>query len=351
MKAITDLHSHNGPIIGILAGKGKNNSIIGNGPFFKELQKELLRNGGLSVVFSPLDMNNTQINGLFYSPEKDHWIPVICPLPHLVFNRVPSRKLEATHSFQQAYAFFQRKKIPFFNPGFLNKSTLSTILSKDPILRSLLPDTMMMNKERDFYQFFNKHKKIYLKPVHGSKGKGIFTLDQQEEHIQLSSADNRQQFNDIQSFWNEWNEKQLQLQYIAQEAIDPALLNGKRYDFRVLVHFSEKGYQVIGTGIRQSRDNEITTHIPNGGCLVPYSAVQTKEHDQFLALIAERSGKLLTEEKGFFGEFSIDAGLSSSGKYVLYEINAKPMRFDEEHIEHARIQSLCKLFLKMATDD
>ncbi|MBR8645638.1 hypothetical protein KEH51_21385 [[Brevibacterium] frigoritolerans] len=46
---------------------------------------------------------------------------------------------------------------------------------------------------------------------------------------------------------------------------------------------------------------------------------------------------------GFLGEFSIDIGEDESGSLFIYEVNSKPMQFDEEEIETNRLLHL-KIF-------
>ncbi|WP_313799176.1 YheC/YheD family protein [Cytobacillus sp.] len=347
-----DLKNHTGPLIGILAGRGKHQSIIGNGPFFRELQREIIKNGGISVVFTPEDIKETTIAGVIYTPELDKWTAITCPIPHIVFNRVPTRKIESTESFKEAFQFFQNRNIPFFNPRFLDKFTLFEMLSHDSILQSFLPMTIKITERDSLFRFLERYKTIYLKPSHGAKGIGIYKLClQKNQTVIMHSLYDEHVYKDFQAFWKEWEHPFLKKNYIAQESVKPALFEGKRYDFRILAHYTEKGFQVTGTGIRQSREQEITTHVLNGGCMIPYEGIQTEEHDQFFAMIVERAGKILTKKLGFFGEFSIDAGLSEDGKYIIYEINSKPMRFDEINIEKKRIRTLVQLFLQLAKNN
>ncbi|WP_419392606.1 YheC/YheD family protein [Cytobacillus praedii] len=347
-----DLQNYTGPLIGILAGKGKNQSVIGNGPFFRELQREIIKNGGISVVFTPDDINEETIAGVTYSQEYNKWTAVTCPIPHIVFNRVPTRKLESGDSFKDAFQFFKSRNIPFFNPRFLDKFSLFEMLSHDPILQSFLPETIKVTDNESLFHFLEKYKTIYLKPAEGAKGRGIYKLSLKNNHsVVLISLKDEFTYKDGITFWKEWEQSLLKTTYIAQKSIEPALYQGKRFDFRILAHFSEEGYQVTGAGIRQSRDQELTTHTLNGGCIIPYEDIQTEEHDRFFAMIADRAGKTLSKETGFFGEFSIDAGLSDDGKYIIYEINSKPMRFDERNIEEKRIQTLTRLFLHMTNNE
>ncbi|HLO13083.1 MAG TPA: YheC/YheD family protein, partial [Pseudoneobacillus sp.] len=106
-------------------------------------------------------------------------------------------------------------------------------------------------------------------------------------------------------------------------------------------------YILTGVGIRQSHKQVITTHIPSGGKLLPYKLLQSEEHDQFFQMIVPYIGNALSTKFGYFGEFSIDACISEDGEYYLYEVNSKPMSFDERHIEDRKIEQLCRLFLQL----
>lgn len=337
------------PLIGILTGRKKDNKVTGNGRLFKELQKEIIKSGGLSVVFTPQNLSAPVINGYMYFPKKDKWYSVQCPLPHVVYNRVPFRRIEKSNSFHDACQFFESEGIPFFNTCFLDKYELYGIFSKDPYFQKLIPETEKIHKMSSLEKFLIEHKQLYLKPSLGSKGKGIYLASLMEDStIKLQGHNEFHLYENFHSFWVKWHSFFLKKSYIAQNAISPLLYNGKRFDFRILVHYVNGQYKVTGIGIRQSKEQDITTHIPNGGIILPYNQMQSKKHDYFIAEAAEQAGNLLSREIGFFGEFSIDAGIKENGQYVIYEINSKPMRFDEQEIEKKRLHTLTCLFFELA---
>ncbi|WNS76742.1 YheC/YheD family protein [Bacillus sp. DTU_2020_1000418_1_SI_GHA_SEK_038] len=337
------------PLIGILTGRKKDNKVTGNGRLFKELQKEIMKNGGISIVFTPQNINDHSIKGYMYLPIKDKWYSIKCPLPHVVYNRVPFRILEKSDSFFEAYQFFKSKNIPFFNTCFLDKHEFYQVFSEDPYFQKLMPETIKIHEKLPLENFFKKHNQLYLKPSLGSKGKGIYLASlNKDSTINLLGHEELLQYEDFHTFWMNWNSVLLKKSYIAQNAVEPLLYNGKRFDFRILVHYVNNQYKVTGVGIRQSREQNVTTHVPKGGIILPYKQLQSKEHDQFITEVSQRAGKLLSKEIGFFGEFSIDAGISADGRYVVYEINSKPMRFDEQEIERKRLQTLTCLFLDLA---
>ncbi|WLR42801.1 hypothetical protein LC087_00725 [Bacillus carboniphilus] len=66
--------------------------------------------------------------------------------------------------------------------------------------------------------------------------------------------------------------------------------------------------------------------------------------DQLHDLVNE-IGHCLSSQLGKVGEFSLDLGITEEDQFVLFEINSKPMKFDEKPIEKARINALAELFL------
>jgi glutathione synthase/RimK-type ligase-like ATP-grasp enzyme len=270
------------------------------------------------------------------------------PFPDLVYNRIPFRKAEQDEIFYEALAAIKVRNIPFFNPCFINKFDLYQLFKNHPILQKFLPKTEKIRNQTDFQSFLEKYQSVYLKPAQSSRGKGIFRISIiNQSEIHLEGLSNHEIYPTLQNFWNEWETILIDQNYIIQEEVHSDLYNGKRFDFRILAHAVMDEYQVTGVGIRQSQNQQVTTHIPNGGNLLSYELLRTDEHDQFIKTIVEHIGKTLSEKIGFFGEFSIDAGISPSGKYYIYEVNSKPMRFDEDKIEKKRISRLCLLFLHL----
>jgi glutathione synthase/RimK-type ligase-like ATP-grasp enzyme len=346
-----DLHLKNnqaGPLIGIMTAKKQDGSIAGNGQLFREMQKKLISLHGISFIFTPEGMQEDIINGFVYLPAQKDWIKIKMPFPDLVYNRVPFRGAEQAESFRTALAIFQKKNIPFFNPCFIDKYESYLLFQNHPILQKFLPKTQLIHHQSDIQSFLEKYQSVYLKPALSAKGKGIFRMNQlAQSEICLEGLSIHEIHPNIQSIWNKWKTTLLGKKYMVQEEVHSALYDGKRFDFRILAHAKNNGYQVTGIGIRQSQNQELTTHVTNGGTILSYDLLRSKEHDQFIKTLVQQIGKALSEKFGFFGEFSIDAAISISGKYYIFEVNSKPMSFDEEEIENKRLNQLCLLFFQM----
>jgi hypothetical protein len=341
-------NGNTGPLIGIMTSMSNKMTLSGNGPLFQALQAEVLNRDGIVVVFPPETLVKDGLTGVAYLPDAQKWIPIKTPLPHLVFNRVPFRKAEQQPAFTDAVKYLSALGIPFFNPAFINKNKLYSLFARHLLLRELMPVSIEIKSMIQLASFLEKHRGIYLKPASSSKGIGIFRLREKNGHLEFSSHSHHHVYSSMKEFWNVKSRQLLKHEYIAQKEIIPEAIDGKRFDFRVHAHDGPDGYEVTGIGIRQSQKQDLTTHLPNGGIMLPYVQIKNEKHDQFFAYIVKEIGKLLTEELGYFGEFSIDAGISDSGEYVIYEVNSKPMSFDEPHIEEKRISVLADLFFRKA---
>ncbi|MBV7508170.1 YheC/YheD family protein [Bacillus sp. sid0103] len=340
--------NHPKPLIGIMTTRKADGSIAGNGLLFKALQKKLISQDGISFVFTPEDANSDYITGYAFLPEQNHWIKEKFRYPDLVYNRIPFRKSEQSDQCQQFLSLLKEKNIPFFNPCFIDKYELYEVLKNHPFLETFLPQTILIHGKKDLFKFQTKHKSIYLKPAQSSKGKGIFRLKIiGDSTLQFDGIDHQETYKSFDHFWGEWGKELLEKKYLAQEEVKSVQYKGSRFDFRILAHANDSGYIVTGIGIRQSQGQEITTHIPSGGRFLPYELLQSKEHDRFIESIVPEIGKSLSDRFGYFGEFSIDAGVSITGQYYIYEVNSKPMSFDEIVIEAKKIEQLCSLFLQL----
>lgn len=338
-----------GPIIGILTSKGKNKKLAGNGPLFLSLVQQFSKIGALPIVFTPDDFGVSLVTGYTFHPSLGKWIQVSSPLPDVIYNRIPFRNLEKETDFTALTSFLQKHNIPFFNPCFINKLEMHHLLKESSSLKPLLPETSLLTSEEMLHDWMKDKQKIYIKPVSSAKGKGIFRIFQQENHYLMEGVHLTKEFASLNELWNELKVHLAKDPYIIQEAIEPALYDGSRYDFRILSHKEKNNFVISGIGIRQSSSHQqVTTHVPNGGKILPYELFAKEEDHKFFNSIIQEVGHLLNEHLGLFGEFSLDIGVGANGKFYLYEVNSKPMSFDEEHIENKRIKAICHLCMQLS---
>ncbi|MFC3883825.1 YheC/YheD family protein [Bacillus songklensis] len=312
---------------------------------FIQLHDALQKQGGLLLVFSPENMYNTCVKGKIYDSTNGKWIDVLTPLPDVLYNRFPGRRQERKGHCKNVLKRCQRESIPLFNPHFFSKWCLHQLFSQHTLLKKHLPYTIRYESKQSIEKMLEHHSFVYVKPSEGSKGKGIYRLKKiAEEQLLAETIKQSQLYQNIEEFLNS---SLLDENWLVQQGIDSDCINGKRYDLRIIVVRGQGDYHISGIGIRQSGIQNVTTHVPSGGMIVPFSHVSQRLNIPLIRLIASACGHQLETAYGLIGEFSMDMVKSADGHYYILEINAKPMIFDEAEIQQERLMNLCSLFYQL----
>lgn len=337
----------NYPLVGIYASKGrKKDTFRGDITVFKSIQKEMKNYGAQSFVFTTDNIHRDGITGYVYFEGYNRWGKISFPFPDLIYNRISTRTEETSSEFQHLYQLYREQEKPFFNPGFFNKWDCHLALSHQKNLEQYLPKTWIYTKEVDLVNLIYTYPSLYLKPVNGYKGSGIVRIMKNDHHFTIQTK--QDQLKVSTSELKTWIESSLQSKtYIIQEEIETDKFNGCKYDLRVLCIYKKGGYSSVGVGVRKAPKGSIVTHVPNGGEILPFHKIQDRCSIHEINLLANQVGTILTENLGFIGEFSMDIGLGTDGTPYLFEINSKPMIFDEDDIQDKRIVQIVELFLSL----
>lgn len=340
-----------GPLVGILAGEKKDHELVGNKDTFLSLHHALSNNGSLCVVFTPSTIDESGLNGYIFFDPIGKWIKVNTPLPNIVYNRVPFRKMEKSTAFQKVFTFLRNQSIPYFNPYFFSKWDTFCWLWNNPELRQHLPITKSIERIQTIEELLSAYKEIYIKPTEGSKGKGIVkVISKPSGEFLLMDKNSQHSFLHLMDLWEHIQSYTENSPYIVQQAIHSDRINGKRYDLRLLVHFNGNDFQISGIGVRMAGEQDLTTHVPNGGSIYPYDQIKYKVDESKIRFIVNEIGKQLAREtNSSIGEFSIDLGKSKDNQYYIYEVNSKPMVFDEPSIKSKGLENLTKLLIMRAS--
>ncbi|MGM0876860.1 MAG: YheC/YheD family protein [Bacillota bacterium] len=336
------------PLVGILTSKGKiEDSFRGDLSVFKSIQKELIRIGGLSFIFTTEGVNENYVSGYILYETHEKWGKISFPFPDIIYNKVSSRNEEKTNPFLTLYDFYKQRNKPFFNPSFFDKWDIYQTLSKSNQLLPYLPKTWVYTNMNDLLSKLNTYHSLYVKPVNGHKGKGIYKLSFDGLYYYIHRKNNRIKY--FHSDFVHYVGKLLkECPYLLQMDIQTDKIDDCKYDLRILCLYDKGSHKISGIGVRKAAENSIITHVPNGGDIVSFQRIKHKYSDQQLNWLAETVGDELTKSYGFLGEFSMDIGLTPDGNPYIFEVNSKPMIFDEPDIQKKRVTQLVGMFRDLA---
>ncbi|WP_126425509.1 YheC/YheD family protein [Brevibacillus marinus] len=345
-----------GPLIGILT-VSDGSGFRGNKENFKDIFLSGKRLGGIVFVFTPenINWNSKVVRGYLYDEKLDSWIEHQLPFPHVVYNRIPTRKLEkknvVSDTIKQLASF---ENVTFFNPSFFNKRVIFRILENIPDVSGFLPETSKLDSFAQLKSFTARHAFVYLKPVLGKAGEGIMRLEKEKRRWKLRQVQDQRAishyFSSLRSLWKFLQKKIRGKRYIIQQGIPLAHYKGRPFDVRVLVQKNGSGqWGVTGIGIRRAGAGSITTHVPRGGSIQSTDRVLAELFQEQAEAVRQQVEKTaltiaaaLNEKIEHLAEMSMDLGLTSEGKLWFFEANAKPEKFDEPNIRKGSLSNLIR---------
>ncbi|MFC4403164.1 YheC/YheD family protein [Gracilibacillus xinjiangensis] len=266
-----------------------------------------------------------------YHFEKNRWTSTIQPFPRVIYNRLPNRKLEAHPVVKQTKQMLQTTSI-IFNPEFFNKWRVYEIFMQNNSVQYLLPHTIFQPSIDTLGEWID-HSDIYLKPVHGSKGNGIFHIYKNNREYMVSHFINnkleRSSHSTTDSIINKYFPYGLK-DYVIQEAIPLFEKDKRKVDFRIHTNKNDKNkWEVSLHYARQVDDHFITTHISRGASIISiFDFFSEKDATMLLQkleqIVLTLSGIIDNYYNGGTGELGFDLGIDQEKKIWLLEVNAKP---------------------------
>lgn len=339
-----------GPLIGVLTDSNTRSS---SAPFGERtgFVKQLLHLGQKKAyffAFTPRDINWQQetIHAWFIDGGGG-WVRRVVPLPDVVYNRLPSRRAETSTSISTLRERFIKKKIPFFNWSFFNKSDVYSLLDNDPEALLHLPESINNPSPEKIKELLEKHQFLYYKPSAGSLGNGIYRLTYHPRkgyfiRYRRSGGNVLLRFNNFNSLMKMLRARHgngLNL-YVVQQGIRLVEIDNCPIDFRFHMHKDGKNQWVVaGIGAKKAGRGSVTTHIKNGGSLMTPEQALTRtfggKSDEVLKEAKEVAIKLSEAiERNYthtLGELGLDIGIDRDGAVWMFEANAKPGRSIFKH--------------------
>jgi hypothetical protein len=332
-----------GPLIGIFtAGFTESNlrPVGDRSMFFANLLTANQSFKAYSFVFGSHNINWQEgtITGYFYN--ENRWCQHDVPFPHVVYDRLPNRKTENHRAIMRVKQRLQKEYlIPWFNPGFFNKWDIYQLLKNESAVNTYLPETHLFTNFEKIELMLSKHGHVYVKPMNGSLGSGIYQIFYSfEENVYYCRyRDNEEnklrKYQTLEKLINHLlGDRELHT-FIVQQGISLKRVNQQPVDFRIHTNKNIQGnWQLSAIAAKVAGQGSMTTHINNGGDVKTLEEIfpDYSEREQVKEKLVEAT-LLLSEYidkkvDGHIGEIGFDIGLDKNGKVWLFEANSKPGR-------------------------
>ena len=326
-----------------------------SGPF-AELLTYARRRNITAYVFTNEGFNwsGNQVSGWDYVGEpSQEWQQKTFPLPDIIYNRIPNRAQESQPAMQEFLDLLKKRYGPrFFNPGFLDKWETYRLLSSARHTGCRLPETHYLTGPQTIRQMLARWGDIYLKPRANSLGIGISRVTTsggklichtltQDNSSRTAEFCNAEELLASLPLWQKGDA------YLVQETVQMALYQARPFDIRLLAQKDRRGrWRKTGWAARVAGPGAVTTHVIYGGERMPVSTVLSKSHYSKAVVKANKLAVTLPKiiESAWqsdFGELEMDIAIDVKGRLNLFELNAKPFKFDENML---RAKSLLRLF-------
>jgi hypothetical protein len=323
--------------------------------FFEKLLSMQTSLGIITFVFGEqhIDWNNGIISGYYYS--ENEWKIVQFPFPNVIYDRLPNRRSEKKPSCQQAKNKLQTDYlIPWYNPGFFNKQEIFEQLREHKDARPYLPETEVFTSIEQLKKMLERWQNIYLKPMNGSSGKGIYQFLQGKNESYYcrfhdKNGNHLLKVNHLNTFIFSRFSKRTFPQLLLQQGISLLRFDNRPLDFRVHTNKDLDGrWKVTAMAAKVAGKGSITTHVKNGGEVksleevFPEPTLRKTFQSRLEQAALTLSQALESRLDGIIAEIGFDFGIDRKGRVWLFEANSKPGRSIFLHPKLKRSEQLTR---------
>ncbi len=344
-----------GPVIGVMLNRitnspGRRFGIITT--FCRELTDACRNEGALVYFFTPDDIRSSQstIDGWTMGPPEYHGS---FPIPDVIYNRLPSRKLDNEPRLQQ---FLKSAKSEWntsiFNEKYLDKTEVFEALRHHTGSTRYLPESHACHSPAQLKSMCTKYRVVFLKPITGSLGKGIQRISRTRSGYQVASSSvvgvSKQEYASLGALVTAISGKIRAGKFQIQQGLNLIQVNGRPVDFRALVQKNiSNRWKVTSIVARTAGNNRFVSNVAQGGTVSTVGVTVNKSNmngnkkgvsTRLKQAALTIAGGIDTKIPFHFGELGIDLALDQDGRIWLLEVNSKPSKNDSSLLSESAIR-------------
>ncbi|TBL75076.1 YheC/YheD family protein [Paenibacillus thalictri] len=341
---------HIGPLIGVMVSR-----VIPGSPdrpfgtitsFCREMTDACEAHGAFVYFFTPDDItsHSDTVKGYTFS---SRWTKSTFPVPHVIYNRLTSRRYENRPVVQQFMQYAKtHHRTSIFNEKYLNKNEVFDALKKESSIQVYLPESHLLKNSQTLKSMCSKYATVFLKPITGSLGKGIIRIKRQSDgsyicHLTSINGVRKQSYPGFTQLFSALSGKIKTQRFQIQQGLDLISVAGRPVDFRALVQRGETGQWGVTSIVgRIAGNHHFVSNLARGGSLTTVKDAVSRSNS------ANKAGALLklqraslqiakgveTQIDGHFAELGVDLAMDTSGRVWLLEVNSKPSKDDNSQL-------------------
>ncbi|MFB4164168.1 YheC/YheD family protein [Alteribacillus sp. JSM 102045] len=233
-----------------------------------------------------------------------------------------------------------------------NKWKLYLALKKNKKLRPYLVPTKKWSKN-NFEYMLSKYQSIVVKPNKGLKANDIYFISKIDSGYEIQIYEKKNYFSTRQEAYKFMKKTLKDVANIIQKRIDIAKIDGRPFDFRVIIQRKTLSSPWTATAykVRVAGKGRMVTNASKGGHLLTFKEAMEKravpgdkmeqliEHIKYVSVTAAKALNAYYPKKRLYG---IDIGMMNDESLHIFEINRKPLLkgFTKKH------QKMIKRFRK-----
>jgi hypothetical protein len=337
-----------GPVIGILTTGIRtieNQVVSKRAYFFKHLLSAQKGEPLYYYLFTPedVDWSTKTVQGLFWYEDgsTSGWRRARVPFPDVIYNRIPDRYTERQEEIKRFINKLEKEtEAKMFNAFFFNKWAIHQSLEGHPVIGEHIPETYIAPNTEMIQTMLQKHRMIYLKPIFGSLGLGIYKITDQGEKGYFCRYNDKgknilKRYKNISSFLKEHFTSHRLQRYVVQQGIQLVKYDKRPLDFRVHVHKNhENKWVVAAVAAKIAGQGSVTTHVRTGGTVLSGKDLLKIVFPQYGYFLEEKvrdtaiklAEAIEAKVDPNVGEIGFDIGIDANEKIWMFEANSRPGR-------------------------
>jgi hypothetical protein len=290
-------------------------------------------------AFNPehIDWKRKQVTGM--KKTENGWRVRQFPLPAVVYNQYYGDKRRLFCRLEQRIGIGK-----CFNAmNRFDKLEVHRTLASTPIIRNL-PETLPYSKD-NLRAMLERHGDVFLKPCHGSRGKGIFRVQLlcQQDGSEFTIAEDVWapfcKVNDMEALDRQLVQSMNQKPYIIQKEMNRIKLDDHLIDFRIMMQKGTDGKWALTAGLTRfvrrsyfiSNVYRICDSLQNVFERLFEDPERRRRVYRKIDSLCIETANVLERKYGLLGELGIDIILDHDDRAWLVEVNAMPSKtiFDD----------------------